>query len=146
MHAHDIFRNIKILIVLSLCLLSLACGGGTTEAVNDAGDTGVTGVTGVTGDTGVIRVADGTGSIQVAWNAPVEYTDGSPLSLADIASYKLRYGTEPGNYTAVINIDDPSITKYAIEGLKDGAYYLSVTVQLNNGLESGYSNEIFREI
>lgn len=126
-----IVNSFKMFVVLWLCLSGAACGGGSSV--------------GASGNGGTSSGPD-TVSFQVTWDIPVKYTDGLPLSLADIASYTLHYGTQSGNYTASVDITDPSITKYTITGLAHGEYFISITVKLVDGRESVYSNEVTRTI
>ena len=45
-------------------------------------------------------------SLQLSWTAPVAREDESPISMAEIAGYRIYYGTETGNYKQTIKIDD----------------------------------------
>lgn len=135
-------HKIKFLILIPLFLSMYACGGGAVDATASGTNTGTTVTGGTAGSTGSTY----TGSIQVSWNPPASYTNGTALSLSEIKSYTLRYGTQSGNYSGSIVINNPSTTSYTITGLAHGKYFLTVTVKLVDGLESVYSNEVTRTL
>ena len=114
----DIIFRTTLLLVLSLFLLG--CG----EAVSVGGiDTG----------------GGGPNSLSLSWTAPTTNEDGTPLS--DLAGYNLHYGTQPGQYSRVVNLGGG--TNAEIGGLGSGTYYLSVTAYDIFGNESNFSNEIY---
>ena len=58
--------------------------------------------------------ADSTGQLQTAllsWVAPAEREDNTPLSLAEIAGYRLYYGLTTGDYQYDIEVSDASSTE-----------------------------------
>ncbi len=69
--------------------------------------------------------------IPLAWDANTE---------ADLAGYKVYYGTTSGAYGTPIVIGKQ--TTYTITGLSAGTYYIAVTAFNTSGLESGFSNEV----
>lgn len=82
--------------------------------------------------------AFGTGTASLSWLPPTQNTDGS--SISNLAGYKIYYGTEIGNYTDVINIDNPGVANYVIENLLAGyTYYFVLTAYDADGNESSYS-------
>ena len=74
------------------------------------------------------------GSIKVAWD---------PVGDADLAAYKVYYGTSPGVYTSSTTVARPQTTA-DLTNLQDcRVYYLAVKAVDANGNESlGFSNEI----
>ncbi len=71
-------------------------------------------------------------SVTLAWN---------PVSNANVASYKVYYGSASRNYTNVTSVGN--VTNATISGLTDGAtYYFATTILSTSGLESGYSSEL----
>lgn len=115
-------------------LLLTACGGG------GGGESGGGGA----GGTGTSEPGNGGGSAKssygtatLSWLPPTEKTDGSALTLT---GYKIYYGTEVGNYTTVINIDNPGLATYVIDNLPAGnTYYFVITAIDADGIESSYS-------
>lgn len=82
--------------------------------------------------------SQGTGTASLSWMPPTQDTEGNYLS--DLAGYKIYYGTELGNYSDVIIIDNPGIVNYVIENLMGGnTYYFVITAYDSAGDESGYS-------
>ena len=74
----------------------------------------------------------GTQSVTLAWN---------PVTNANVAGYKVYYGSASGNYTNISSVGN--VTNATIPGLTDGAtYYFAATSLSTSGLESGYSSEI----
>ncbi len=64
----------------------------------------------------------------------------SPSGEADLAGYKLYYGTASRSYTASVNVGNR--TSYTLPGLLDGrVYYFAATAYNASGIESEYSNE-----
>jgi hypothetical protein len=69
-------------------------------------------------------VAFGSHSITVSWLSPTSNDDGSALS--DLAGFRIHYGRQSGRYTRTIDISNPGITSYVVDGLVPGAYYFSM--------------------
>ena len=76
------------------------------------------------------------------WTPPATAADGSPLDPADIAGYKIYYGTSPGLYSGDIDIGKTTSFRIASLNLPHGAtYYVAVAVYAR-GCESDPSNEV----
>jgi Fibronectin type III domain len=88
-------------------------------------------------DVEVVQV--GTNSIMISWLAPTENEDGTPLT--NLAGYRIRYGQQTGAYTSVVNVTNPGLASYVINGLAAGTYYLVLSAVNTNGGESANSNE-----
>ena len=105
----------------------------------------------------VIRVSDGTASaalpafsirvnatqttsknLTLGWVAPRTRADGSSMSLSQISSYRIRYGTAPGNYTRTVRVNDGSTTR-GFRDLAAGTYYFVVSAIDSSGRESAYT-------
>jgi len=78
------------------------------------------------------------GSVTLNWNAPTSNEDGSTLT--DLAGYKIHWGTDPGNYTNTVTIDNPSVTTYVVDNLAAGQYEFVATSFNTSGIESRHSN------
>jgi len=77
----------------------------------------------------------------LAWDAPVPSTN--------FSGYRLYYGTAPGTYQQASGqgISVGNVTTYTVMGLSHGTrYYFAVTSFDTAGNESGYSNEVFKDI
>ena len=84
--------------------------------------------------------ARGNGSLTVSWTPPARNTNGTPLT--DLTGYTIRYGREPGNYTGVVRVDDPTTTQYVITGLRTGRWYFAVSANNAAGGHSDLSGEV----
>jgi hypothetical protein len=74
------------------------------------------------------------------WLPPTERSDGS--ALANLAGYKIYWGTAEGDYPNSVTIDTPGVTSYIIEQLSQGTYYLVMTAFDAAGVESGRSGAV----
>jgi hypothetical protein len=77
------------------------------------------------------RAAD----VTLAWDTNAE---------PDLAGYRLYYGTASGHYQFVIDVG--KTTTYTVSGLAIGTYFFAITAYNRSGLESGYSNEVSKDI
>ncbi len=80
------------------------------------------------------------GSITVSWQPPTRNEDGTYLY--DLSGYRIHYGTSSGDYDHVVELDNPGLSSYVIEGLLPGTYYLAATSYTSKNVESEFSNEI----
>ena len=79
---------------------------------------------------------------RLTWQAPTQYTDGSPLTLA---GYKVYYGPAPGNYTNTVPVSGGQSTQADI-ALQPGSWSFAVTALDAAGNESDKSNEGTRSV
>ena len=79
-----------------------------------------------------------TGSAILTWQPPALNTDGSPL--ADLAAFKVYWGTTQGTYSQSTKISNAAARTYTVSGLTKGTWYFVVTALNAQGLESPYSN------
>jgi hypothetical protein len=84
--------------------------------------------------------------ITIAWDAPIEYSDKSPLYFSDISGFRIYIGTAPERYNHIISVNDPATTSCSIPVSASGTYYIAMTVITKDGLESDYSNEVTRSL
>ena len=90
------------------------------------------------------RQAESDGSVTLSWTAPTENEDNSPLG--DLAGYKIHYGTQAGQYSNMIYIDDPTTTSYKFNNLSPGIHYFAIMVINIDGRESALSNMIAKTV
>jgi len=88
-------------------------------------------------DVEVVQV--GTSSVTLTWTPPTENEDGTPLT--NLGGYRIRYGSQSGKYSSVVNITNPGLATYVLGGLAAGTYYIVISAYNQSGVESGYSNE-----
>jgi hypothetical protein len=72
------------------------------------------------------------------WTVPTTETDGSALT--NLAGYRIHYGKSVLSLNTVIEIRNPSVSSYVIEGLSPGTYYFAVSAFNTRNHESERSN------
>ena len=80
--------------------------------------------------------------VNLSWTAPSERENNEPISLSEIAGYKVYYGTEERHYPQSVNIQNGSATGYTFRNLSAGTYHFALTTYDTAGRESQYSAEI----
>ena len=80
----------------------------------------------------------------LSWVAPAERTDNTSLSMAEIAGYRIYYGTAQGSYSQNVMINDAYADEYNLSSinLPAGTYYAVMTTVDSDGRESSYSQEV----
>ncbi len=76
----------------------------------------------------------------MGWVAPTQNNNGTPIT--DLAGYKIHYGTASQNYTQVVAVSNPSLSRYVMDSLKSGTYFFAITAYNSKGIESALSGEI----
>jgi hypothetical protein len=84
------------------------------------------------------------GSTTLAWKAPTSRIDGSPLT--DLAGYRIYYGRMSGFYDFTIDIRNPGILTFVVEGLASGDWHFALAAYDSEDVESARSNEVLRNI
>lgn len=80
-------------------------------------------------------------SVTLAWDAP----EGAP----SVSGYRLYYGNASGMYEQALGagISTGNVTTYTVEGLNQATrIYFTVTAVDAQGNESGYSNEVSKDL
>lgn len=85
--------------------------------------------------------AHGSGSAHLSWSAPTRRANGAPL--AQLAGYRVLYGTASGTYTHALSVKETSVT---IDGLAPGTYFFVVKAVDAAGRESSVSPEVSKTI
>ena len=142
-----LFFAFAISLLLSACKTEDNVGGaGALQEATVSGQTTDTG-TGQTVDTGTGQTGStAAGEITLSWVAPVEREDGTPISMAEIAGYRVHIGPSQGNYTNQIDINDSNTMQATLSNLPAGVYYIVVTAFDTDGRESAFSQEVTRTI
>jgi len=83
-------------------------------------------------------------SATLLWTPPTERTDGSPL--VNLAGYRIHYGTASTSYDRLLDVSNPGIASYVVDGLAVATWYFVVTAYDAGGLTSTYSNEASKQI
>lgn len=85
----------------------------------------------------VATTAPTTGAITLTWEAPTTNADGSALT--NLAGYRIYYGTSSTNLDRKVAISGTGLTRYVIDNLPVGTYYVSMTSVNFSGVESALS-------
>lgn len=125
-HRYTMFRISRGLLVL-LVLAQVAACGSSTSSSSDAGSSSGQSAGGIA---------------NLNWVAPSEREDGTPISLSEIAGYKVYYGSSVGEYPNQIDITDSSATEVGVTSLSPGRYYFVITTLDTDGHESEFSAEV----
>lgn len=81
--------------------------------------------------------------VTLNWQAPTENTDGTPLT--DLAGYRIYYGVDPADLSNVIDVSNPGLTTYVVEGLTPDIWYFASTALNSRGMESDLSGQAIRD-
>ena len=73
-------------------------------------------------------------TLTLAWDAPTRNEDGTPLM--DLAGFRIRYGSDPNSYSHEIDIPNPGIAAYVVDGLSSGIYFFTLSAYNAHGVES----------
>lgn len=79
-----------------------------------------------------------TGSATLSWTPPTQNTDGTALS--NLAGYRIVYGVSASALTQTIQLGNPGLSTYVVEGLSPATYYFAVRAYSSDGAESANSN------
>ena len=125
---------IHLVLAMLMSLLLTACS--TEENYTGGGVAGVGG--------GVVQGASQT--VTLAWVAPVEREDGTPISMTEISGYRVYYGMSEGDYTHEVDVKDSDTMQVTLDSLIPGTYYIVVTTYDTEGRESAYSSPVVRVV
>lgn len=119
-------------------LADIGIHGGITISVSDGVNVS---------DLGPLEIqvlASGDRSVTIAWEPPTSYEDGTALT--DLGGYTIRFGRAEGSYDTVVDLANPGLTSYAIDGLVAGTYFFATTAYDGSGTESAFSPVISGKI
>jgi hypothetical protein len=89
-------------------------------------------------------VAVASGSAMLSWTPPTQNTDGSPLT--DLAGYRIRWGTQQGEYANSVALGTPGLATYVVDQLTPATWHFVVTAVNGSGVESSLSNRATKTI
>jgi hypothetical protein len=82
----------------------------------------------------VTVVAAANGSATLSWTPPTTRTDGT--ALANLAGYRIYYGTSANALSSRIDVNNPGLTTFVVSNLTPGTWYFAASAVDANGLES----------
>jgi hypothetical protein len=157
-------RIVWVAMMGSLALALAGCGGDDSGSSGMGSTTSSTSTTGsttppVVADTGSTATSGGSTTtappttttpptsppasssvVTLGWVAPTQNSNGTPIT--GLAGYKIHYGTASQDYTQVVSISNPSLSRYVLDSLSSGTYYFAITAYNSQGVESPLSGEI----
>ena len=144
MHEHQARGSFgRIIVVALLAVMLTGCGDDDDKAesqaaANPSGNPG--------GAPPIVPppAPSSTGTATLEWIPPVTTTDGATLT--NLAGYRIYYGTDVTKLAQRIDITNPGVATYVIEGLPPAMYYFAVTAVDARGAESARSNAGRKEI
>jgi hypothetical protein len=84
-----------------------------------------------------VNAAAASGTADLSWPAVTENTNGT--ALANLAGYKIYYGTSASNLSNVVTVS-ANVTSYQITKLTAGTWYFGMTAYTTTGAQSAMSN------
>jgi len=93
-----------------------------------------------------LTVSSGPATPLLSWVAPVSRADGTPLSLSEIAGFRVYSGLASDNLSLVADVNDGSATSHTVTGLSSGTHYFAVTTYDYSNNESVYSDIVSKTI
>lgn len=79
---------------------------------------------------------------ELSWHAPLTREDGSALAPGQIAGFRIYYRLRHQDTFRIIDIENPTITRYALDAMAPGAYEFAITTVDTDGLESRRSTPV----
>jgi len=155
---------VKLLLAAVVTSQLMACGGGGSTKTAASGDQQISATsndekipTAYRAPTSVDSLPEAdevvtkqqvqqTGNIKLSWSAPSTRTDGQPLSLAEIDGYRVYYGAKKGDYVKGADVKDGAAEAVTVTNVPVGKYYVVMTTYDVNGVESGYSQSIKKNV
>ncbi len=90
------------------------------------------------------RAALAPGSATLSWTPPTKNNDSS--NLANLAGYRIYYGTSPTALDRVLQIENASASSYTVTDLSRGKWYFAVRAYRWDGAESVNSDMVSKVI
>lgn len=76
----------------------------------------------------------------MSWDSPTFNNDGSALN--NLSAFRVIYGNSPTNMDRTIEVTNPGVSMYVVDGLSPGTYYFIVRAINDQGVESSNSNVV----
>jgi hypothetical protein len=84
-------------------------------------------------------VQSAAGSLTLSWTPPTLSADGTPLE--DLDLYRVRWGTQTGDHPNLLEITNPGVASFVVDGLAPGSYFFVISAVDASDNESQASNE-----
>jgi hypothetical protein len=86
------------------------------------------------------------GSAVLSWSIPTTRSNGSPLTMAELAGYEIYVLSESTGQSSVVTVSSGSTTTYTVSGLAAGTYYFSMAAKDTAGNLSALSAVVSKTI
>lgn len=143
------FRNIFFICLIGSVLTACGGGGGGSSSDSSAGSPSPTNpVPGSPNspnepNDGPIITPTVNSKIELSWNAPSAYENGTSILSDELAGFEIAYRRVGDSLFSTVQVQNPSTLNYDIDGLDTGIYEVKVAAFDINGLYSGYSEVYF---
>jgi hypothetical protein len=107
---------------------------GIRITVSDGQDSASVDIAGITVVAESTVAPGATGSASISWDPPTLNVDGSALT--DLAGYRIRYGTNPGELDRVVELSNAGLTTYVFDNLAAATWYFAISAVNSQGVES----------
>ncbi len=78
-------------------------------------------------------------SVTLYWSTPHERANGELMTMSDIGGYEIRYKTDAEATYQTVQLNDPAVSQYVIDGLTDATQYqFEVAVYDADGIYSDF--------
>jgi hypothetical protein len=148
--AERVGRFVWLTLLGSTALALAGCGGNDDSGTSSAGASSAATTPTTVADTGSTSgssssstsppASSSNSSITFSWVPPTENSNGSALT--NLAGYKIHYGTASQDYTQVVAVNNPSLSRYVLDSLPNGIFYFAISAYNSAGVESTLSGEI----
>jgi len=144
MHEHQARGSFGRIIVVALLAVMLAGCGDDDDKAEAQTAANPSGSPGGAPPSVPTPAPSSAGTATLEWIPPVTTTDGA--TLVNLAGYRIYYGTDVTKLAQRIDITNPGVATFVIEGLPPATYYFAVTAVDARGAESARSNAGRKEI
>ena len=84
------------------------------------------------------------GMVTLSWLPPTQNDDGTTLK--DLAGYRIYVGQDPDALSRVIVLNNPGLTRYAVDGLSPATWHFAMTSFNRKGQESTRSATVSKQV
>jgi len=92
----------------------------------------------------VVAAGTATGSVTLNWTPPTQNENGTQLT--NLAAYRIMWSRDGGAFSNSVRINNPSVTRYVVENLTPGNYEFAAKAINSAGVESRFSNTVFKTV
>ena len=87
-----------------------------------------------------------TGQAKLSWSIPTTRANGSPLAPGELAGYEIYVLSESSGESSVLNVNDPLVSTYTVNGMTPGVYHFSMSAKDTAGKLSALSAVVTKTV